>query len=90
MAAKLGEPKPEGGWLVHNFAGDAPRPGAGRALLDAVCAEADACGRVLYLDTVPARLVEYYREAGFEVAASVRAVYAGQAAVVTRMVRRPG
>ena len=90
VAVKLRKAKPEGGWLVHNFAGDATCPGAGRVLLDAVCADADARRRVLYLDTVVPRLVEYYRQAGFEVAVSVPAVYAGEAVVVTRMVRRPG
>ena len=90
MALKLREAEPAGGWLVHNFAGDAEHPGAARPLLDAVCADADVRGRVLYLDTLAPRLVEYYQAVGFEVAATVPAVYAGEAVVVTRMVRRPG
>jgi hypothetical protein len=51
---------------VRNFAGDENHRGAGRELLGAVCAEADGAGRVLYLDTVAERLVEYYGEFGFE------------------------
>ena len=89
VAAQLRRAAPKNGWHIHNFAGDAEHRGAGRALLDQVCAEADALGRVLYLDTVVPRLVRYYGDAGFEVVASVEARYAGEAVVVTRMVRRP-
>ncbi len=86
---QLRQARPAGGWNIHNFAGDPDRRGAGRALLDAVCDEADRRRRVLYLDTVVPRLVEYYGECGFEPTAQVAAQFAGEDLVITRMVRQP-
>lgn len=89
VADQLAAAKPVGGWHLRDFAGDPVHRGAGRALLERICANADTCGRVLYLDTAVPRLVAYYQEAGFEVVARVPAVYAGEEVVVTRMVRVP-
>ena len=86
---RLREARPVGGWYVHNFAGDPRRPGAGRSLLGDVCAEADRQGRVLYLDTTVDRLVEYYRQLDFEVAASVPMAARGLSWTAFRMVRQP-
>jgi GNAT superfamily N-acetyltransferase len=86
---KLRAARTSGAWLVCNFAGDPQRRGAGRPLLEAVCAEADRRGWVLYLDTVVPRLVEYYAEVGFEEVLAVPARYAGEDLTVWRMVRPP-
>ena len=78
-------------WLVTD-----DRPGAGRALLDQVCAEATGRGHVLYLDTValhddPASgLVGYYQRSGFVVAAKAWVEYGGAPQWKVRMVRNPG
>lgn len=85
----LGEVRPGGGWYLHSFASDARHPGAGRMLLGAVCADADRWGRILYLDTSVERLVEYYRDFGFEVAAEAPMAVRGAAWTVRRMVRQP-
>ena len=82
--------KPAGGWLLCNFVADAARPGAGRRLLEAVCAEADGRGRTMYLDTVAPRLVDYYAEFGFEERAVAAGQYAGERMTVYRLVRPPG
>jgi hypothetical protein len=84
---RLREARPNGAWLVCNFSGNPQRPGAGRPLLEMVCAEADERRRVLYLDTVVPRLVEYYAELGFKEAVAVPARYAGEDLTVWRMVR---
>ena len=84
---RLGEHRPPGGWGVRNFAADARHRGAGRALLTSVCADADRQGRVLYLDTTAARLVDYYRGFGFEVVASEEMRSGRTAWTVFRMVR---
>ncbi len=84
---RLREAKPPGGWQVRNFAGDPAHPGAGAALLKQVCAEADDERRVLYLDTTPARLVEYYEDFDFEPRAMVAMGWGPGPATVTRMVR---
>ena len=55
---RLRRARPGGAWCLRNFA--SARPGAGRALLERVCAEADQEGRALWLDTAAPRLVEYY------------------------------
>lgn len=86
---QLRDALPAGAWHLHNFAADPGRPGAGRVLLEEVCAEADRRGWVLYLDTVVARLVDYYGEAGFAVVAVAAAWYAGETLTITRMVRVP-
>lgn len=86
---RLRQARPVGGWYVHNFAGDARRPGAGRSLLGDVCAQADSQGRVLYLDTSVDRLVEYYRQLDFEVAAAVPMAARGLSWTTYRMVRQP-
>ena len=86
---RLRQARPVDGWYVHNFAGDARRPGAGRSLLADVCTQADRQGRVLYLDTSVDRLVEYYRQFGFEVAAQVAMAARGQSWTTFRMVRQP-
>ncbi len=86
-AHQLREAKPPGGWQVRNFAADPAHPGAGAALLKQVCAEADDARRVLYLDTTPARLVEYYEDFDFEPRAVVAMGWGPGPATVTRMVR---
>lgn len=84
----LGRVRPSGGWSLHNFAGDPRYPGAGRELLEAVCHQADALGRVLYLDATAARLVAYYRSFGFEERAHVR-LPTVPPLTVHRMIREP-
>lgn len=86
---RLDEVKPAGGWYLHNFARHPDHKGAGWALLARLVDRADVHRWTLYLDTTVPRLVEYYAQAGFEVAATVGATYAGEEVVVTRMVRRP-
>ena len=86
---RLRQARPVDGWYVHNFAGDPRQRGAGRSLLGDVCAEADRRGRVLYLDTTVDRLVEYYRQFGFEVAAEVAMTARGLSWTAFRMVRQP-
>lgn len=81
--------RPPHGWYLHSFASAPLHPGAGRALLAVVCAEADRRGRVLYLDTSAERLVEYYREFGFDVAAEASMAVRGAAWTVRRMSRQP-
>ena len=87
---RLRAAKPAGAWLLCNFAADATRPGAGRRLLEAVCAEADGRGRAIYLDTVVPHLVEYYAGFGFEERAAVAGQYAGERVTIYRLVRPPG
>lgn len=87
---RLRAAKPAGAWLLCNFVADAARPGAGRRLLEAVCAEADGRGRTMYLDTVVPRLVEYYAGFGFEERAAAAGQYAGERVTVYRLVRPPG
>lgn len=82
----LREVRPAGAWSLRNFAGDPRYPGAGRALLVAVCAEADRRGQVMYLDTSVRHLVDYYREFGFEVAVEA-AMPADATWTVSRMIR---
>ena len=89
VSAELHRAQPAGGWYLHNVARHPDHPGAGRALLERVVQRADAEGRTLYLDTVVPRLVEYYGEFGFEVAATVEARYDGEVVQIVRMVRRP-
>jgi hypothetical protein len=84
---RLRKAKPPGGWQVRNFAGDPAHPGAGAALLEEVCAEADDARRVLWLDTTPERLVEYYERFHFEPRAKVAMAWGPGPATLTRMVR---
>ncbi len=94
--ALLDQVVPPGAWYLYDLAGDRHRPGAGRALLDQVCAEATGHGHVLYLDTValhddPASgLVGYYQRSGFVVAAKAWVEYGGAPQWKVRMVRNPG
>ena len=84
---RLRRARPGGAWCLRNFA--SARPGAGRALLERVCVEADHEGRVLWLDTAAPRLVEYYARSGFEVAAAEVVHRRGEPLRLYRMVRRP-
>ena len=78
------------GWSVRAFAADPRHPGAGRALLASVCAEADAHGRVLNLETTAARLVDYYYcQVGFELVASEDLRAGPTRWTVFHMVRQP-
>lgn len=86
---QLNAVRPRDGWYLHSFAGDRGSPGAGRELLRAVCVTADREGQVLYLDTSSGRLVDYYRQAGFEMAAEAAMVVGARTWKATRMVRRP-
>ena len=91
----LDQAVPPGAWYLYNLAADRQRPGAGRALLDQVCAEAKGRGDVLYLDTVSPHdnsaggLVGYYQRAGFVVRAKARVEYGGTPHWKIRMVRNP-
>lgn len=84
---RLRQALPAGAWCLRNFA--SARPGAGRALLHQVCAEADREVRVIYLDTAAPQLVEYYARSGFEVAATELVCRRGRRVRLYRMVRRP-
>ncbi len=84
---RLRQARPAGAWCLRNFA--SARPGAGRALLHEVCAEADRQSRVVYLDTAAAQLVEYYARSGFEVVATEVVCRGGRDVRLYRMVRRP-
>lgn len=86
---RLRASRPEGGWHLHNFAGDSRYRGAGAQLLWAVCAEADRRGRTLYLDTSVRQLIDYYRGFGFETAAEEAMAARGETWAVFRMVRLP-
>ena len=59
----LARPRPAGALYVSNFASRAP--GAGYALLSAVCRRADSDGLTMCLDA-PGALVAYYSRLGFE------------------------
>jgi hypothetical protein len=68
---------------VHMVASE--KPGEGRALLEAVAAEAERNGWALTLDAANDRLADYYRQLGFEpVGPSTQMPYGER---VTRMVR---
>ena len=60
---QLARARPVGAVLVHTVA--SRQPGAGRALLDQVNAEADRRGWTLVLDAANERLASYYSELGF-------------------------
>jgi hypothetical protein len=57
--------------------------------LASVCAEADAHSRVLILETTAARLVDYYRQVGFELVASEDLASGPPGWTVFHMVRQP-
>lgn len=86
--SQLRRARPASGWYLHSFA--SARPGAGRVLLERVCAEADAAGRVLYLDTSAPELIDYYEESGFTPAVTVVVGRAPASEKVTRMARPVG
>ncbi len=86
--SQLRRARPASGWYLHSFA--SARPGAGRALLDRVCAEADAAGRVLYLDTLSRKLIDYYEKSGFTPAVKVVVGRGPASEKVTRMARPVG
>ncbi|HXR22506.1 MAG TPA: hypothetical protein VN786_08130 [Acidimicrobiales bacterium] len=70
---------------VHMVASE--EPGAGRALLAEVAAEADRNGWALVLDAANDRLTAYYRDLGFEAIGPAADMPFGER--VTRMVRQP-
>ena len=84
---RLRKARPAGAWCLRNFA--SAGPGAGRALLHQVCAEARREARVVYLDTAAPQLVEYYASSGFEVVAAELVRRGGRDVRLYRMVRRP-
>lgn len=86
--SQLRRARPASGWYLHSFA--SARPGAGRALLDRVCAEADAAGRVLYLDASARKLIDYYKESGFTPVVTVVVGRGPGSEKVTRMARPLG
>ena len=80
----LARATPPGNWIeVHSVA--SVSPGAGRQLLEELCAEADAKAWNLYLDAGNLRLVDYYAALGFESVSDAVVMPWGDA--VTRMVR---
>ena len=91
----LAQATPPRAWHLYNLAGDPRRPGAGRVLLEQLCAEADDHRRVLYLDTIaPAdpeleSLVGYYERSRFVVVAEAPVEYGGVPLRKVRMVRHP-
>ena len=70
---------------VHMVASE--EPGAGRALMGEVAAEADRNGWALVLDAANDRLTAYYRDLGFEAIGPAADMPFGER--VTRMVRQP-